>query len=165
VLPVTTRGGRGPGGMNSDPDVQQPLMLVMPLILETVPLLRQALGALDERELSLALDTVGTVHSTRFVILEDEDHAWAKLIVVAIFDGTVEDYIAAFARALNTQFNLLFGFVAETDDKPITPVKDNVERFTQYVKNRNVAPVSGRSYSAYPNLTALDIYEAARSHG
>lgn len=153
-------GGAGPG---MDKDIQQPLMLVMPVVLERLDELRKTLQALPVGPLNEALDKVGTVHSTRFVILEDDEQRWAKLLVVATFDGTVEDYIAAFARELNQQFDALFEFIADSDDKPSPPVEDDVETFLRYVKNRNVKPANGRTYSAYPDLTALDIYEATRS--
>jgi hypothetical protein len=148
--------------MSGDTDVQQPLMLVMPVVPERLPALRTTLRALDQEHITRALDRVGTVHATRFVVLEDDAGGWAKLIVVATFDGSVEDYIAAFARELSREFNVLFGFVADTEDKPSPPVEDDVERFTRYVHNRNVRPANGRTYSAYPGLTALDIYEATR---
>ena len=82
-------------------------------------------GALDELretidgdcprpQLNGALDMVGTVHSTRFVILEDEEGSWAKLIVVAIYDGTADDYIAAFAnRAAKAPSTTLFPFISD----------------------------------------------------
>ena len=145
-------------------DVQEPLMLVMPVKAGATAALRMALQQLAQEDrakrLEDTLDRVGTVHSTRFVILEDGDSA--KLIVVAVFDGTMEDYIAAFARELDEQFNLLFRFIEDTPDKPREPVRDHVEPFQQYVANRNVPPANGRTYSAYPGLTALDIYEATR---
>jgi hypothetical protein len=147
-------------------DVQEPLMLVMPVKPGQAPALKAALNALARPPASAhledALDKVGTVHSTRFVVLEDEEGAWAKLIVVALFDGSVEDYIAAFARELKHEFNALFTFVVDTPDKPTPPVENDVDRFVQYVVNRNVPPANGQSYSAYPGLTALDIFEATR---
>jgi hypothetical protein len=145
-------------------DIQEPLMLVMPVKPGQVPALRQALNGLAAPPYSMALenalDTVGTVHSTRFVILEDGERA--QLIVLALYDGSVDDYIAAFARELNDQFNALFSFVVDTEDKPNVPVKDDVARFIQYVRNRDVKPANGVTYSAYPGLTALDIAEATR---
>ena len=100
---------------------------------------------------------MGTVHSTRFVILEDEHGQWAKLIVVAIFDGSVDAYIAAFARELRDEFNALFQFV---EDHPPLPVEKNVEEFIKYVKTHDVPSANGQSYRANPGLTALDIWEA-----
>lgn len=141
-------------------------MLVMPVKSGATGALRVALNALTQPDarakLEGALDKVGTVHSTRFVILEDDDGKRAKLIVIALFDGTVRDYIAAFARELNDEFNLLFGFIEDTEDKPRVPVNSDVDRFIQYVINRDVPPANGQTYSAYPGLTALDIFEATR---
>lgn len=147
----------------SQKDVQEPLMLVMPVKPGMAAALKDALQTkLDVAALERTLDEVGTVHSTRFVVLEDEAGQWAKLIVIALYDGTVEDYIAAFARELNAPFNLLFNFIVDTDDKPRPPVEDDVDRFVQYVKNRDVKPANEQTYSAYPGLTALDIFEATR---
>jgi hypothetical protein len=147
-------------------EIQEPLMLVMPVKPGQLPALREALKRLAEpaprKALEDALDKVGTVHSTRFVVLEDEDGAWAKLIVIAQYDGSVEDYIKAFARELKTQFNLLFTFIEDTDDKPGPKVEEDVERFIQYVRNRDVRPANEQSYHAYPGLTALDIIEVTR---
>jgi hypothetical protein len=153
------------GSMRRQPvaDVQVPLMLVMPVKAGKVPELKAALTLLGKPPYSSALeaklDKVGTVHSTRFVVLEDDP---ARLIVLALYDGSVEDYIGAFARELNREFNVLFGFIEDTEDKPVVPVENDVERFVQYVVNRDVKPANGQTYSAYPGLTALDLYEATR---
>ena len=136
-------------------------MLVMPVKPGAAGALKQALGSLDRDALERKLTKVGTVHTTRFVVLEDEDRQWAKLIVLAMYDGSVDDYIGAFARELNDEFNALFGFVEDTDDKPNVPVRTDVDRFIKYVENRDVKP-EGRAYKAYPGFTALDIYEVTR---
>jgi hypothetical protein len=136
---------------------QQPLLLVMPVDVTRLDELRARLLGLPVDALNLALDRVGTVHSTRFVILEDEERLWAKLIVVAIYDGTVPHYIAAFARELRGAFNLLFQFVV---DHPPLPVEDHVKEFIDYVEAHDVKSANGQSYRANPGVTALDIWEA-----
>jgi hypothetical protein len=152
--------------MRPQKDIQEPLMLVMPVEPGRTEALKAALRTLAEPEpakvLEAKLDKVGTVHSTRFVVLEGDNGDSANLIVLALFDGSVRDYIAAFARELDDHFNLLFQFVADTPDKPRPPVSRDVERFITYVENRDVKPANGQTYSAYPGLTALDIYEATR---
>jgi hypothetical protein len=144
-----------------DREVQVPLTLVMPVKEGKTEELKRTLMALALPEnavpLEKALTKVGTVHNTRFVVLEDGDRA--KLLVIALYDGSPEDYIAAFARELNVQFNLLFDFVA---DAPTRPVEQHVDEFTEYVIARDVKPPSARSYRAYPGLSALDIVEAFR---
>jgi hypothetical protein len=146
--------------------IQVPLTLVLPVKPGQTEALKAALLQLakpeQNQELEDALNRVGTVHSTRFVVLEDDQGKWAKLLVIALYDGTVHDYIAAFARELNKQFNLLFGFIEDTPDKPSIPVNKDVDRFVAYVENRDVKPTNGQTYRAYPGLTALDIYEATR---
>ena len=144
--------------------VQEPLTLVMPVKLELLQKLKGTLNFLaadpdQAAELERALHKVGTVHNTRFVILEDEAGEWAKLIVVALYDGSVDDYIRAFARELNQQFNSLFECI---ENAPPTPVIDHVDEFIEYVTDRDVPPANGTSYRAYPGLTALDIFEATR---
>ena len=152
---VTTSPGR-------DPEIQQTLLLVMPAKLERVAELRGLLGALPFDRINAALDQIGTVHNTRLLLLEDEQGAWAKLMVAAVFDGSVQDYIGAFARVLNDLFNALFAFVEDTPDKPPLPVCDHVQPFIDYVMARDCKP-PGIPYSAYPDVTALDVFEAMRS--
>jgi hypothetical protein len=48
------------------------------------------------------------------------------------------------------------------DDWPSLPVQDNVPRFIEYVKSHDVKPANDKTYRAYPDLTVLDVYEAAR---
>jgi hypothetical protein len=135
---------------------QQPLLLVMPVVIERLEELKATVKGLPVAALNMALDRVGTVHSTRFVILEDEQGRWAKLIVVAIYDGTVPHYISAFARELKLAFNTLFEFVA---DKPPLPVEDHVDEFIAYVESHDVPSANGETYRANPGLTVLDIWE------
>jgi hypothetical protein len=142
----------------SDTLAQQPLLLVMPVDMERLDELRATIEGLPQDLLNAALDRVGTVHSTRFVILEGEDRAWAKLIVVAIYDGSAEDYIGAFAHQLNRSFNALLPFVSDYPEN--TKVEEHVQFFTDYVEAHDVKPVGGRTYLANPGLTVLDIWEA-----
>jgi hypothetical protein len=144
-----------------DPEIQQTLLLVMPAKLDKLAELEFLLGHLNFQEVNAALDQIGTVHNTRLLVLKDDDGKWAKLMVAAVFDGSVEDYIGAFARVLNKLFNKLFEYVEDTPDKPPTPVCDNVDAFTKYVMARDCKP-PGQPYSAYPDVTALDVYEAMR---
>ena len=120
-------------------EVQVPLTLVMPVKLDLLQELKATLQLLRDAEveaakLERALNTVGTVHNTRFVILEDKAGKWAKLIVIALYDGSVDDYIRAFARELNDQFNALFKCIADAPEE-IIPVIDNVDKFIKYVKD------------------------------
>src|SRR5215217_6735498 len=93
----------------AETDIQRPLMLVMPVAIARLDELKTELQILEDPKanalLTGALDKVGLVHFTRFVLLEDVAQGWAKLIVDAIFDGPVPAYIAAFARELNWIFN------------------------------------------------------------
>jgi deferrochelatase/peroxidase EfeB len=150
-----------PGGTSrrADPDIQRTLTLVMPVKDGVLDMLKGILH-LPETPASLAgpLMTVGTVHTTQFVILEDDEGKWARLVVIATFDGTVKDYLAAFARQLNDQFNALFNFVAGA---PPTPVIDHVGTFIEYVTQHNAEREENRQpcppYRAYPALTVQDV--------
>jgi len=149
----------GPG---QDKDIQQPLTLVMPIDFKSVDTLTELLQRADVKMASAAaLDHVGTVHSTRFVILRDDEQGWAKIAVIAIYDGGFDEYIRVFARELGPLFNQLISFVTD-EDKPPLPVEQHVEELVRYVAKRDVKPANGRTYSAFPDLTALDIYEATR---
>lgn len=155
------------GRDGSQSDIQQSLLLVMPIKPCAVASLKESLPGLQYPPLSPieALDRVGTVHSTRFVVFEggggaDGQTPWAKLAVVATFDGDTDEYLKAFARELSLQFNLLFGFIV---DAPPTPVedRDKVEGFVSYVKAHTI-DIEGPVYRAYPGWTALDIDSAVR---
>lgn len=147
-------------GVARDKEIQQPLTLVMPLDVDRVEKLKELLKNPKIHESSTrALQKVGTVHSTRFVILEDTEQGWAKLAVLAIYDGSFEAYIRAFARELNDVFNTLLRFV---EDAPPLPVQHNVPEFIDYIRDHDVKPAHDQPYSAYPELTVLDIYEATR---
>jgi Dyp-type peroxidase family len=155
-----------PAAFGRDPQVgggvQLPLLLVMPVKTTRIEALKDGIGDLNRPELSPepALRMVGTVHSTRFVIFEGREtngEGWAKLAVVATFDGNVDDYIAVFARQLKFQFNLLFSFIA---DAPANGAND-VPAFVEYVKERNIRPI-GPVYRAYAGQTTLDIDSAVR---
>lgn len=152
--------GFGPG---TDKDIQQPLTLFMPVALDRLDELKRRLQDPRLEALSqAALDKVGTVHATRFVILEDDERRWAKIGVIAIFDGTFEDYIKAFAREMSTVFNALLECVEDTDDKPSLPIENDVAALIAYIRKRDVKPANNRTYSAYPDQTTLDVYEATR---
>jgi hypothetical protein len=139
--------------------VQQPLTLVMPVRVEALDQLRATVQALAAAGLERALNKIGTVHATRFVVVADDadEPKWARLMVIATFDGAFEPYLRAFAVELNDPFNILFGFIS---DRPNLPVIDNQDEFIAYV-SAHLAD-NGRTYSAYPGLTALDIWEATR---
>jgi hypothetical protein len=144
-----------------DPLIQQPLLLVMPAKLDKLAELKALLANLPFDRINAALDQIGTVHNTRLLVLEDENGQWAKLMVAAVFDGSVDDYIGAFARVLNDLFNGLFQFVEDTPDKPPLPVCDHVQPFIDYVKARD-CKAPGTPYSIAPDVTALDFFEATR---
>jgi hypothetical protein len=160
---VDAKGEPGPG---MDKDIQHPLTLFMPVDLDRLDKLKATLEKLKEPDnaqaLNKALDRVGTVHATRFVLLEDEQGQWAKIGVIAIFDGSMKAYIEAYAREIGHVFDALLACVTDSPDKPSLPVRNDVDTLVRYVENHDVKPATGHTYSAYPDHTALDICEAIR---
>ena len=137
--------------------VQRPLNLVMPVDFAQLGKLKDLLRLPHVAPLSeAALDRVATVHSTRFVILEDQEQEWAKLCVIATYDGSFEAYIGAFARELNELFDKLLQLVTDGGAQYV-PVQQHVGELTKYLWEHNVPPANGRMYRAYPDLKVLDI--------
>src|SRR3954467_13340678 len=83
---------------------QQPLMAVMPLSVDRLPALKAPLRALRKRAAS-ALPAVPTVHASRFVVLEDEAAGWARLVLIAAFDGTPDAFVAALVQEVATELD------------------------------------------------------------
>jgi hypothetical protein len=147
-----------------DKQIQQPITLVLPVAADRLQELKATVACLDVAKLTRALDTVGTVHNTRFVIVEDPRHGSVTLMLVAIFDGPLDEYIRAFARLMADEFNVLLAFAENRPPELDGGVERDVDAFVRYVEENNVPPANATTYSAYPDLTALDIYEASRPH-
>ena len=101
-----------------------------------------------------ALTEVGTVHFARFVFLSQD-----QLAVITSYDGDFEVYIRAFTHFLGDIFDKLLSHMS---DAPPLPVKDNIEKFFDYIKanDRSYDQATGQRqpiYSAYPTLTVQDI--------
>lgn len=111
-----------------------------------------------ENPVRKALDRIGTVHYARFVFLPHR-----QLAVITVFDGSLDDYLAAFAREIGFVFDAILKHV---EGAPPTPVADYFDDFRDFVIDRNRTPV-GPLYSAYPGrgvgeiLVALQAADAA----
>lgn len=144
---------------SDDTPVQNPLTLVMKIkSKEDAHALHQLLEDIQSRPptenpIVAALTKIGTVHFARFVFLDHDD----KLAVITSYDHSFDDYINDFVDQIGHVFDLLLAHMA---DAPPLPVREHRTEFLQYVKDNDIPPV-GTFYSAYPNLTVLDILDLA----
>ena len=136
-----------------------PLTLVMPLK-EDIDL--QQLGGLlttTRPEIEAALQSIGTVHYARFVILDASTPNLQpgptgpyKLAVITSYDNDFETYIQDFVNHIGMIFDAVLSVT--TDGTGLVPVRDNVEAFADYVAkhdaSRNPPNDAFPLYSAYP---------------
>lgn len=110
----------------------------------------------DQNPITQALNALSTVHFARFVFLSER-----QLAVITTYDGSFERYIDAFVNKIGKVFDML---LAHMQDAPPLPVESHRDEFLQYVQ-RNDLKCVGTMYSAYPNLTVLDILTMERQQG
>jgi hypothetical protein len=103
----------------------------------------------DQNPVWVALDKLAIVHFARFVFLDDN----MKLAVITTYDGSFEDYLNDFIDTIGEVFNQL---LSHMEDAPPLPVQSHREEFYEYVKKNDLTCIPP-FYSAYPNLTVLDI--------
>jgi hypothetical protein len=109
----------------------------------------------DQNPLTIALNSTHLVHFARFIFLENN----TKLGVITSYDGSLKDYINAFIDHVGQVFDLLLTHMA---DAPPLPVEKFRAEFLQYVTDHDL-PIVQPFYSAYPNLTVLDILASSGS--
>ena len=136
-----------------DEQVAQPLTLVMPVRPEASAALRaevEALQALprEHNPVTIALDTLKTVHCARFVFIDDE-----RLAVITTYDGDFERYIMDFVDHIGPVFDRLLQHMV---DPPPLPVRGHREEFLAYVREHDLGCVPP-FYSAYPTRPVIDI--------
>ncbi len=135
--------------------VQNPLTLVMKIkSKKDAQALHQLLDRIQglppsENPIVAALTKIATVHFARFVFLNND----ANLAVITSYDHSFEDYINDFVTEIGHVFDQLLSHMA---DAPPLPVREHREEFLAYVKANDI-PSVGTFYSAYPQLTVLDI--------
>lgn len=135
--------------------VQNPLTLVMKIkSKQDARALHQMLDDIqtrppNENPIVVALTKIATVHFARFVFLDDDK----KLAVITAYDHSFEDYINDFVTEIGPIFD---GLLSHMADAPPLPVREHREAFLAYVKAHDI-PSVGTFYSAYPQLTVLDI--------
>jgi hypothetical protein len=155
----------------------RPLGLIVPLKPAGVKGLFATLQAI-EPAIEAALETIGTVHFARFLLLDsstgtptaaatmsptvdlDGDGPF-HLAVITEYDGEFDDYIAAFSRELRPYFNAILA--ASTDGDTIGDVVANLAAFTAYIAAHDLAqlaPNSGLPLYAASDLTVVQLRSA-----
>ena len=102
-----------------------------------------------------AQDTVGSVHYSRFLPLNDE-----TLLYLADIDGDEEKLFGDLARSAGPVFDAIFKHVVEP---PPTPVASKSEEFITWVKHHSIHPLI--VYTAFANSSVQDIQSSARTVG
>ena len=90
-------------------------------------------------DLAKAQDDLGTVHFSRFMVEGDE-----KLLFLSDIDGEVDEHIERLVESAGPVFDAIFTHVA---DPPPTPVADNPERVSKWLKRHVREPLD--TYFAY----------------
>lgn len=117
-----------------------------------------ALNAMgDENPVNVALKASNIVHFGRFVFLSEG----SQVAIITEFDGSFEDYTNEFVDLLGDVFNSLLALAI---DPPPLPVQEHRAEFFEYISSHNV-PVILPFFSAYPDLTVLDIQAQAAKSG
>jgi hypothetical protein len=121
-----------PGGPRLSPapsdNVQRMMNLLMPLK-DPSPIGRaKAVMALAQNvdEIFSGLDNVGTVHSARFLLVED------YICMLSVYDGDFSNYIRDFIATIGSVFDDLMELV-EGGDK-LRPCEENIEIFIDWVR-------------------------------
>jgi hypothetical protein len=98
-------------------------------------------------ELFRVLDTVDTVHSSRFTILDER-----TLLFLGDFDGEFTVLAADLAKAAGPVFDAIFQHV---ENPPPNPVDNNVDSFVEWTAEHLLQVAT--LFSAYPDVTAKEI--------
>src|SRR6267143_2031122 len=102
-----------------------------------------------------AADTIGTIHSSRFTILDEK-----TLLFLGDFDGQFGELMADLAKLAGPVFDAIFQHV---DDPPATPVANNANAFVEW--NAKHLLQAATLFSAYPDVTVKVIKALATAAG
>jgi hypothetical protein len=133
--------------------VQNGLNLILPLKNPAqMPALMAAIAA-AKPQVYQALTDLHYIHFARFLPMPDG----SSLLVVTSYDGDLDSYIMDFVAVLGDVFTEILTYVRNAPPLPVTayPVE-----FVQFVQAQNVS-LAG-VWSAYPDLTLIDILTATR---
>jgi hypothetical protein len=106
-------------------------------------------------DLATAQDDLGTVHFSRFMVVGDE-----KLLFLSDIDGETDQHIERLVESAGPVLDAIFTHV---DNPPATPVADNPERVTKWLKRHAREPLD--TYFAYEDASVQDIKACARAAG
>ncbi len=98
-------------------------------------------------ELLKVEDTIGTIHSSRFTVLNEN-----TLIFIEDFDGELSELTRELARLAGPVFDAIFQHV---ENPPPSPVVNNAEAFVEWVAGHLLR--SATLFTAYPDVTAKEI--------
>lgn len=102
-----------------------------------------------------AADIIGTIHSSRFTILDE-----ATLLFLGDFDGEFSPLITALAKAAGPVFDAIFQHV---ENPPSTPVAANSGAFVEWTAEHLLHAAT--LFSAYPDVTVKEIKALAAAAG
>jgi hypothetical protein len=94
-----------------------------------------------------AQDAIGTIHSSRFTILDE-----TTLLFLGDFDGGIGQLMAELAKAGGPVFDAIFQHV---ENPPPTPVAANADTFVEWTVKHCLQAAT--TFSAYPGVTAKEI--------
>jgi hypothetical protein len=145
-----------------------PLSLFMPVIPGTNLQQMAADLAQFQTDLGEALQSIGTVHYARTLILDGampnlQVGAGSKptdnyvLAIITEYDGSFDDYIGDFVSKVGDVFNAFLKYVV--GGQAIIPVQSHQQAFLEYLKANDAsqAPSATPIYQAY-TATVQDIY-------
>jgi hypothetical protein len=138
-------GGQVQHGLNLFLPLKAPVQMpaLLALIAEAKPKVFKQLALLDY------------VHFARFLPSPDGSVLW----VITTFDGDLEPYIMDFVGVIGDVFTEILFFIKGA---PPLPVQRYPREFVAFVNAHNIPQAD--VWSAYPDLTVLDIHaQAARS--
>jgi hypothetical protein len=140
-----------PASLSLEGQVQNALNLVMPL--KSPAQMPALVGLLQAArpEIAAALHSLHYVHFARFLPTPD----WTHLLTITTYDGGLNSYIMDFVAVLGDVFSAVLPFIR---DAPPLPVQRHPREFVAFVRDHNV-PIG--VWSAYPDLTVLEIQRAA----
>jgi hypothetical protein len=101
------------------------------------------------------LDTIGTVHSSRFTVLDER-----TLLFLGDFDGEFGALMADLAKAAGPVFDAIFVHV---ENPPPTPVANNADAFVGWTAEHLLRAAT--LFSAYPDVSAKEIKALATAAG
>ena len=125
--PVRPLAGGPPLAMQPGDNIQRMMNLVMPLK-DKSPIGRaKAALAIAQNidEIYAGLDNVGTVHTARFVIVEN------NLCMFSVYDGDFTNYIRDFVATIGNVFDAVVALVEGGD--AVLPTEKNVDAFIAWV--------------------------------